>query len=1345
MSNLANVAGETNNKPDSGPSRIAPPIASGADVTPGQGKNVSSEVDAKLQVIFDGVETGIFLIDPETHQILDANPLALNLIGAERGQVLGAVCHKFVCPAERERCPFTDLNQKLDNSERVLLTATGNRIPIIKTVRQVTISGRKLLLESFFDISERKRAEETLRESEDRYRDLVENSFVLISTHDSQGRFLSLNGATARVLEAANADEVIGRSLADYIPPKLQPQFEKYLATILSEGHAEGRMVIAAPSGKVKVVEYQNTLRTHGLNEPIIRCVGQDVTDRIEAEKAQAFLASCMESSQDAIIGVDLKGNIISWNRGAHDLYGYSTEEALGKCISILTPPERLAELSHLLENARRGNAVSNLETERVGKDGQRHDISLAITSVCNKEGILTGSASIGRDITKRKRDEQALATERDLLGALMDNHPDFIYFKDRQSRFVRANQALAKSFGVRSPAAMAGKTDFDFFTAEHAQQAYNDEQEVIRTGIAIVAKEEKETRPDGHATWVSTTKLPLHDSVGKIVGTFGVSRDITERKRTEEQTRLQTAALESAANGIAITDLEGRAIWVNPAFTSLTGYSTAEIIGQTMRLLKSGEHAHDFYETMWSTILSGQVWQGQIVNRRKDGTLYTDFTTITPVPDSEGRFTHFVAVKQDATGRHRAQQALEERTAYLNTLVEISPYGVVVVNTDGLIQMSNSAFERLFRYSREEMLGANLDELIVPADLASEAKFLTGLCLNGPGACLTTCRRRKDGALVDVDINGVPIVIKGELRGVLALYQDISERKRAEADLVRYAEDLEVSKSVQEDHAQKLARLVEELAQERDLLGTLMDNIPDAIYYKDREGKLLRGNLALAKALGLKDPREAVGKSDFDFYPEEDAREYARNELQVIESGQAHSGQMTKVRQPDGEYRWRLTSNAPIRDMQGRVTGLVGIARDMTDRLQAEETLRASEERYRELFENASDIVYTTGLDTRITSLNRVGQQVLGYSAAEAMQLDLRDLVAPKHWNLVQRGRERIQAGERDVTLEVEVKSKDGRTMMLEVKPRLIVRGGKPAGIQGIGRNITGRDEAEMELRHAQKLESVGRLASGIAHEINTPIQFVGDNTRFLQDSFGCFQTLLAHYQKLREAAELGVVTPELVEKLRAIEEDTDSAYLLDEIPKALAQTLEGVSRVATIVRAMKEFAHPEGKEMAAADLNKAILSTLTVARNEVKYVADVETEFGNLPLVVCNIGDLNQVFLNLLVNAAHAIGGVVSGSGKKGKIRVTTVAEGSTVLLTISDTGCGIPEGNRAKVFDPFFTTKEVGRGTGQGLAIARSVVVDRHKGSLTFDTEIGKGTTFYIRLPVDPAQTPREANGV
>jgi signal transduction histidine kinase len=300
--------------------------------------------------------------------------------------------------------------------------------------------------------------------------------------------------------------------------------------------------------------------------------------------------------------------------------------------------------------------------------------------------------------------------------------------------------------------------------------------------------------------------------------------------------------------------------------------------------------------------------------------------------------------------------------------------------------------------------------------------------------------------------------------------------------------------------------------------------------------------------------------------------------------------------------------------------------------------------------------------------------------------------------------------------------------------------RHGKTIGIVGIARDITERKQLEVELRHAQKLEAVGGLAAGIAHELNTPIQFVGDNTHFLQDAFTDLAKVLTKYRQLREGVAKAGVGPTLVEEVREVEEAADLGYLLEEIPKALAQSLEGVSRVATIVHAMKEFAHPDRGEKMLTDLNKALASTLIVARNEIKYVADVDTDFGELPLVLCYGSDMNQVFLNLLVNAAHAIREAAKGSDKRGLIRVRTRQESNHVVISISDTGCGIPENIRHKIFEPFFTTKEVGRGTGQGLTIARTIVVEKHGGSLTFDTELGQGTTFTIRLPLELEAEPK-----
>jgi PAS domain S-box-containing protein len=318
-----------------------------------------------------------------------------------------------------------------------------------------------------------------------------------------------------------------------------------------------------------------------------------------------------------------------------------------------------------------------------------------------------------------------------------------------------------------------------------------------------------------------------------------------------------------------------------------------------------------------------------------------------------------------------------------------------------------------------------------------------------------------------------------------------------------------------------------------------------------------------------------------------------------------------------------------------------------------------------------------------------------------------------------------------------------DGSHVAVDYSAKPVFKDGRINGAVVSFSDISDKREMEMELRHAQKLEAVGRLAAGIAHEINTPIQFVGDNTRFMQDSFGQILEMIGKYEQVIDEAADSPTHPERIGELAAIREKIEWSYLRNEIPKALEQALDGVNRVATIVRAMKEFSHVDrSAEKAPADLNKAIESTLIVARNEVKYVADVETDFAALPAVICHLGDLNQVFLNLLVNAAHAIVDANAGTEKKGLITVHTSCEGEFVVVSIADSGTGIPEAVRGKVFDPFFTTKEVGKGTGQGLALARNIVVDKHGGTLTFETQMGKGTTFYIRLPVNGVPTTPEA---
>lgn len=309
-------------------------------------------------------------------------------------------------------------------------------------------------------------------------------------------------------------------------------------------------------------------------------------------------------------------------------------------------------------------------------------------------------------------------------------------------------------------------------------------------------------------------------------------------------------------------------------------------------------------------------------------------------------------------------------------------------------------------------------------------------------------------------------------------------------------------------------------------------------------------------------------------------------------------------------------------------------------------------------------------------------------------------------------------------------------REFRIATSPIMDKSGSVYAGI-ALYEDVTEKILLERDLFQAQKFEAVGQLAAGIAHEINSPIQFIGDNISFLKDSFADITGVVNTYAQLwYTLTENGAVPVEIGRQLSEKLESADIAYLWEEIPKTIDQSLDGVRRVEKIVRAMKDFSHPGSDEKTAVDINRMLESTITVCKNEWKYVAEMETDFApDLPLVPCFSGEISQAFLNIIVNGAHAISDVTEGGRKgKGKISIrTTITENYSVQIRISDTGGGIPETIQDRIFDQFFTTKKRGKGTGQGLAIARRVVEDNHAGSITFETEKGRGTTFIINLPL------------
>lgn len=433
-----------------------------------------------------------------------------------------------------------------------------------------------------------------------------------------------------------------------------------------------------------------------------------------------------------------------------------------------------------------------------------------------------------------------------------------------------------------------------------------------------------------------------------------------------------------------------------------------------------------------------------------------------------------------------------------------------------------------------------------------------------------------------------------------------------------------------------------------------------------------------------------------------------------------------------------------------------LAIIASIVDRRFTHQTLvfMAGKERHRSMIERSLAGVYWSTPTGRIVDCNEAFARIFGYPSRDAL---LNGPASALYADIA--GRQRFIADlARERTLrdyESWLARRDGTPLcvienatlldepdgsqviegtLIDITARKLTEDHLRASEMRLRAEIAERERMEVALHLKQRLESVGQLAAGIAHEINTPVQFVNDSVQFIRDSMLEFHTLIDAYRRMQIAVLADAPAKSIARETMEIEESIDLEYLLQNGPEALDRAVDGLQRIATIVRSMKEFAHPDQVEMSYVDLNRAVKTTLEVARNEYRYIADLTTELSELPPVKCHAGEINQVVLNLVVNAAHAIADLQGPSGERGRIDVATRQDGDDILLEVRDTGCGIPDAIRNRIFDPFFTTKEVGRGTGQGLAISRSIVVEKHGGSLQMESSVGQGTTFVVRLPLN-----------
>ena len=531
----------------------------------------------------------------------------------------------------------------------------------------------------------------------------------------------------------------------------------------------------------------------------------------------------------------------------------------------------------------------------------------------------------------------------------------------------------------------------------------------------------------------------------------------------------------------------------------------------------------------------------------------------------------------------------------------------------------------------------------------------------------------------------------------------------------------------------------VRALAAQRRLekLATALEQTGDVILITDRRGRIEYVNPAFEAVTGYS-RQEVLGRNARFLAARQDNPALYRQAGRVLLSGRTWKGRV-KERRKDGLLIEADVTISPVLSPDGEIVNFVTVKRDVTQQHEAEARLRRAHKTLKLILQKSPFGVALIDRERRFNWVNDKVLKMMGFEdPRQVLGRHCREVLCLERKQPCPFGEERsaLLSGKILENVEDHFRSRDGRKIPVLKSAMVIQLGGEELVLETFI-DITERKQMERDLGQARKLEAIGQLAAGIAHEINTPTQFVGDNIRFLHDAF---PDLLALAERCREvAAQLSSVPGEasatLAATLREALEAADSEYLSEEVPRAIEQALEGVDRVSKIVRAMKEFSHPSTTKT-RIDLNHAIESTITVARSEWKYVADLTTDLDpELPPVPCVPAELNQTILNLLVNAAHAIADKLGeGASQKGTISISTRRVGPWAEIRITDSGTGIPEAIRERIFDPFFTTKEVGKGTGQGLAIAHNAIVGKHQGTLECESVEGQGTTFIIRLPLD-----------
>lgn len=976
-------------------------------------------------------------------------------------------------------------------------------------------------------------------------------------------------------------------------------------------------------------------------DRPHLVIIHEEITTRKHTEHelqvSNARIKAIIDSALDGIIVSDAGGNIIEWNPAAETIFGYLASEVIGRNMTdLIVPAEfRAAKqrgLAHFAQTADGPAIGRTLELQATCKNGTVIPIELSLAAYTSfGQNYAVG---VVRDISQRRAEDQKLANYSELLEQIVSNIPYYVFWKDRELNYLGCNHNFADSAGLNHPREIVGKSDFDLpWGATNAEWYRQCDREVIEDGTALSNIEESQVRADGTQVLLLTSKVPLHDDEGEVFGILGMYTDITEQKTAE--TNLSNA-LTAATN--RQRELEGLLVAAHAVLKHESFIDAAKEIFATCKRLVGATSGY-------VALLSDKGDENEVLFL-DSGTDTCSVDPTLPMPI-----------------RGLRAEAYRNKSPVYDNAYDSSPW--VELMPEGHVPLQNVLF--------------------APLNLDTNCVGLLGL-------------GNKPGGFTDEDA-----VIAKAFSELAA----VALRNTRNIDLLRASETR---------------------------WSNLVRSIPDGILHIDESDNITHANPAAWKILGV--PNDVLlghTLGSLKLFSSETLDEI-NDTLGIIRSTKRVSRITVEFERSDGHTVIIEIAALAVREIKGQQVILV--FRDVTQRERATRRIQL----LMKALQASTEAIVITDKTGRIEWVNDAFERLTGYSADEAVGQTPSVLKSERHssefynhmWRTISSGQ--VWSGR----LQNRRRNGDIYNERMTITP-VYLDDESITHYVAIKADISSELAQESQRLQNQKLESIGQLAAGIAHEINTPTQYVSDNIHFLQQSAADLVRGVEFCRSLLQDSD----APAINERSAALEHalnELDFDFVAEEVPKCIEQSLEGLERVTRIVRAMKDFSHPGADDRVPADLNRAIESTVTVARNEWKYTAEMTLELSpDLPHVPVALGAFNQVILNLVVNAAHAIEEKLGrNTGQKGRITIVTQLIDGWAEIRVSDTGCGIKPEHREKVFEHFFTTKAVGKGTGQGLAVTRSSIVDQHGGTIDFDSTAGEGTTFIVRLPVQELES-------